>query len=284
MDDLRLTILGKRRREMPPGICTMVCHLLQCLSVCYCRVLVKTQTDWAHYHTGDPLKARVGGLAVAIPGEVHGYATAHARSGRIPWREIWQPSIDLARGGFHVTPTLAEMIAKHAPFFQQYREEWGYLFHRDTGELLQAGELMKREAYARTLEVIAGRGEYTRGGVYSGVKQFYNGSIAGQLVEVANRHGGILTTEDFSKYFTIVEDTLKTDFYGREVITGPPPCRYVSLVWRARCVAEAFLIELVGCSGVVLIEGLNIAEKLDMNDPDKPLSYHYLVEYAFFVS
>jgi len=45
-----------------------------------------------------------------------------------------------------------------------------------------------------------------------------------------------------------------------------------------------FLIEFVGRSGAVLIEGLNIAEKLDMNDPDKSLSYHYLVEYAFFVS
>jgi len=135
---------------------------------------------------------------------------------------------------------LARMIAKEAPFFQQHREEWEYLFHQDTGELLQVGELMKREAYARTLEVIAGKGEYTRGGIYSGVKQFYNGSIAGRLVEVANRHGGILATEDFSKYFTVVEDTLKTDFNGREVITCPPPCRYVSLVWCIWCVGEVF--------------------------------------------
>ncbi|PWW77421.1 hypothetical protein C7212DRAFT_356875 [Tuber magnatum] len=212
-------------------------------------------------YNGDPLEARVGGLAVAVPGEVHGYATAHARSGRMPWQEIWQPSIDLARRGFHIPPTLAAIIAKEALFFRQHREEWEYLFNRETGELLQVGELMKREAYARTLEVIAGKGEYNRGGVYSGVKQFYNGSVAEQIVQAANKHGGILTTEDFSRYFTIVEDTLKTDFHGREVVTCPPPC-----------------------SGAVLIEGLNIAEKLDMGDPERSLSHHYLVEIMKWIS
>ncbi|CAZ79443.1 unnamed protein product [Tuber melanosporum] len=212
-------------------------------------------------YSGDPLKARVGGLAVAIPGEVHGYATAHARSGRLPWQEIWQPSIDLARRGFHIPPMLAGIMAKEAPFFRQHREEWEFLFSQETGELLQVGELMKREAYARTLEVIAGKGEYARGGVYSGVKQFYNGSIAERIVEAANKHGGILTTEDFSRYFTIVEDTVRTHFHGREVITCPPPC-----------------------SGAVLIEGLNIAEKLDISDPDKSLSYHYLVEIMKWIS
>jgi gamma-glutamyltranspeptidase/glutathione hydrolase/gamma-glutamyltranspeptidase/glutathione hydrolase/leukotriene-C4 hydrolase len=199
----------------------------------------------------------VGGLAVGIPGEVHGFATAHAKSGKLPWQEIWQPSIDLARKGFQIPPVLARITTREAQFFREHREDWEFLFNQDSGELLRVGELMKREAYAQTLEVIAGRGEHGHDGEYSGVSQFYNGSIAQKLVEVANMHGGILTTDDFSRYHTVVKETIKTRFHGREIITCPPPC-----------------------SGAVLIEGLNIAEGLSMNDSSDPLSYHYLIEYV----
>lgn len=194
---------------------------------------------------------------MAIPGEVDGFATAHAKSGKLPWQQVWQPSIDLARKGFHIPPTLEKLMLKEEEFFKEHREDWEFLFNQDSGELLKVGQLMKREAFAQTLELIAGRGEYSRGGQYSGVTQFYNGTIARRLVEVANTHGGILTTDDFSSYHTVVEETIKTTFRGRGVITCPPPC-----------------------SGAVLIEGLNIADGLPLDYPSDPLSHHYLVEYV----
>lgn len=134
---------------------------------------------------------------------------------------------------------------------------------------------MKRPAYAETLEIIAGTGE---GDVYQGVREFYNGSIAEQLTTFIQSNEGIVAKEDFKNYFTVVEETVKTEVMGREVITCQPPCRLVVLMIPPLHLKNVIILNQRN-SGPVLIEGLNIAEGLGMKDPSEPLSYHLLVEY-----
>ena len=50
-----------------------------------------------------------GHRAVGVPGTVAGLWEAHQRHGRLEWRTVVQPSIELARRGFVVPPDLAEI-------------------------------------------------------------------------------------------------------------------------------------------------------------------------------
>lgn len=45
-----------------------------------------------------------------MPGEVVGFLEEWKAYGKAPWADLVQPSIDLARNGFTVTPILADLI------------------------------------------------------------------------------------------------------------------------------------------------------------------------------
>ena len=49
----------------------------------------------------------VGGLAVGIPGQLKGMETAWKMHGRLPWADLIQPSINIARQGFNVSKSLS---------------------------------------------------------------------------------------------------------------------------------------------------------------------------------
>lgn len=57
----------------------------------------------------------LGGLASGVPGQLKGLYEAHIRFGKLPWYDVVEPSISIAREGFPITQTIALAIAVVGP-------------------------------------------------------------------------------------------------------------------------------------------------------------------------
>jgi gamma-glutamyltranspeptidase / glutathione hydrolase / leukotriene-C4 hydrolase len=146
----------------------------------------------ADMFVGNGLLGQVGGLAVAVPGELKGYWEVHQKYGKLPWRQLIEPSINLCRVGSEATPKVASVLKLlHDRLLAEpsLREvfinpvtnvEWG------------EKELIKRPKLAETLEIIAQEGADA---IYS-----KSGSLLKPLLDDIKSFGGIITEDDFINY------------------------------------------------------------------------------------
>ncbi|SNX83561.1 related to gamma-glutamyltransferase [Melanopsichium pennsylvanicum] len=163
-------------------------------------------------YVGRVPKAQFGGLAVGVPGELRGLEEAHKRWGKLPWKRLVMPSVELAKSA-----VVSKELARRLSYFGGFMLEdptWSEIFVDEaTGELKKAGDVFHRKAYAKTLQTIAEKG----------AEAFYSGSIATSLVETTQSHGGILTLDDMAGYKVVVRKALQGSWLGKKIFTTHAP-------------------------------------------------------------
>jgi gamma-glutamyltranspeptidase / glutathione hydrolase len=163
----------------------------------------------------DFMEAWQSGLAVGVPGAIALYKKAHDAYGKLPWAELFQPAIRLARDGFKVSPRLAGFLPKVAELgrLDENPETAAYFF--PDGEPLKAGYLRKNPEYADTLSRIA----------VEGTDAFYSGEIAQAIAAAAQAapNGGTLTAQDIAAYRVVKREAVCGDFRQVEICTTTPP-------------------------------------------------------------
>ncbi|KAM8718012.1 hypothetical protein ACLKA7_004681 [Drosophila subpalustris] len=131
-----------------------------------------------------------GAMAVAVPGEILGYWEMHQKYGRLPWKQLFQPTIKMAREGHVVSRFLAAAIKSELTHIQN-DPGLSAVFLNDRGEPHVENDYMTRPALAETLERIAN----------NGVGEFYDGGQTGlKFVEDIQRLGGIITLDDLKNF------------------------------------------------------------------------------------
>jgi gamma-glutamyltranspeptidase / glutathione hydrolase len=160
----------------------------------------------------DPTRTRTGGLAVAVPGEVAGWAELHARFGRLPLATVLAPAVRLARDGFVLgdVPHLRAQIARSRELL---RADPGLAaIFLDAGGDVPAPEARIVQAdLARTLERVG------RGGARA------IAALGPAIAATVRARGGVLDAADVRAYRPRWLAPLTGEFRGRRLVTFPSP-------------------------------------------------------------
>lgn len=140
-----------------------------------------------------------GGPTVAVPGNPGGIAELHRRYGRLDWRQIVDPSIELAQAGTTFPPEHADLLPDVAPAMLIGA---GIAAYSIPGvgpshallpagrRLLTGGDRLWHEGLADTLRVFRSEG----------AAAFYAGQPGRDLVTAVRADGGALSEVDMAAY------------------------------------------------------------------------------------
>ncbi|KAJ8766708.1 hypothetical protein K2173_005319 [Erythroxylum novogranatense] len=152
-----------------------------------------------------------GPLSVGVPGEIAGLHEAWLQHGRLVWKTLFLPAIELARDGFIVAPYLGLNIARNAG---KIMNDTGLRqVFAPNGKLLQAGDRCYNVELAKSLEAVAAQGP----------QAFYNGTVGEKLVNDLKQAGGILSMEDLKNYKVETTESMSVNVMGHTIYGMPPP-------------------------------------------------------------
>jgi gamma-glutamyltranspeptidase / glutathione hydrolase len=162
---------------------------------------------------GSTQRFQIGAASCAIPGAALGLETAHRAFGRLPWRELFGPAIELARNGVELNDGQAylhrilDLILRHTPESRAVYEH--------EGGALKRGETLAQRDLADTLELLAEHG----------AQELYTGETARAIVAHVRTHGGRFTERDLAEYRVIRRRPVRASFCGEDFASNPPPSR-----------------------------------------------------------
>ncbi len=170
--------------------------------------------------------------SMAIPGAVAGLALLLAEHGRLPWKEVLRPAIDLARHGHDLTWHDSYAMGQNAAAARR-NAELARIFYPagapPASEHFQPPRLRQPDL-ADSLDLLAREGP----------DAFYRGDIARQVAKDSEANGGPLRYADLAQYRARLAPPVAASYRGRTVCAPGP-----------------------GCAGPTTVETLNIFSRVD---------------------
>ena len=169
---------------------------------------------------------------VATPGTVLGLWEAHSRFGKLPWRQLVEPAIRLARNGVILSDDEAQAHSEQRSLMSDDPAAMAIFFKPD-GSDWQPGDRFRQTDLAWTLTQIARRGP----------DGFYRGPVAERIIAGMRDGNGIMTLDDLANYRPIVTEPIWSSYRGHRIAFMPP-----------------------ASSGVTVAEAMNILEHFPMGE------------------
>jgi gamma-glutamyltranspeptidase/glutathione hydrolase len=162
---------------------------------------------------GGGLTLSVGHGSVATPGAVAALGEAHARYGRVPWREVLAPAAAVCRTGYRLGAAAGSYLAITGEEVFGWDPQTRSALTRPDGTFVQPGDLVRSPDLADALEALATEGP----------SSLYTGSLGRAVAADMDARGGLVTAADLAAYRPVVRPGLGTRVGTWSLSTNPPP-------------------------------------------------------------
>ena len=206
-------------------------------------------------------KSVLGAHAVGIPGSVAGVFEVYKKFGSLPFKDLIQPAIDLAKKGFTITKKQADDLNNATDRFRKVNN-YKTIFDKEW----KAGDLLIQNELAKTLERIRDFGK----------DGFYKGKTADFLVNYITELGGIITHEDLEKYEAIWRKPIEFSYKDYQITSMTLPASGGICLAQILKSIEPFDISKIEHNSTKYIQLLTEAEKRSYAD-----RAHYLGDIDF---
>jgi gamma-glutamyltranspeptidase/glutathione hydrolase len=150
-----------------------------------------------------------GPWTVTVPGAIHSWGEAHDRFGRLPWRALLEPAIELA-DGFAASAEWCRIIERAAEVFGT-DSDWAHTFRPD-GRPWRPGERVTLPRLADTLRRLRDEGP----------TEAYEGTLAERAAEYLESRGSPLRLADYLDQRSEWTEPLSIGYRGLVSVSHPP--------------------------------------------------------------
>jgi len=171
----------------------------------------RSPAAWSpEYFAGRRTMPTHGWDSVTVPGAVSAWVELSRRYGKLPFADLFAPAVEYARGGFVVSPLIANgwqsgerLHGDDADFAEAFLP---------AGRAPKAGQTFACPDLARTLDAIA----ETEG------EAFYRGELAERIARTARQAGGAMTAQDLAEHIPRWVAPISLDYRGWRLHEIPP--------------------------------------------------------------
>lgn len=154
---------------------------------------------------------KYGFKPITVPGAVKLWKTLHERFGKLPFKVLFDPAIDLAAGGFKLAPTVKNSMKRAQEIYQKVLTDDRHIPFLQTFFQQDLETLYHLPDHAQTLAMIAADPD-----------TFYDGALMRKIVTYFKENGGYLTAEDFQHHQALWQTPLMAQGYGGTLFELPP--------------------------------------------------------------
>jgi len=208
----------------------------------------------------DVQRARFSHLSAGVPGTVAGLHLAHSKYGKLPWKRLLAPAIELARNGIKVSYDMSRALQRSRDRFSRDISSLEYFFKED-GEAYLPGERLVQADLAWSLEQIAEHGP----------DAFYRGEIAKKIIAEMKKGDGLIDAESLATYQPIVRDPVRGTYRGYDIVSMPPSSSGGIHVIQMLNILEHFPVRKYGAESADNVHLLVEVAKLAFADRSKHL-------------